>query len=176
MAEFSAYGIAGARVDRIAKTAACNKNLIYTYFENKERLFATVLQKNLVRIYEEVPFTPNDLPAFALRIFDFAMTHPDLMRLLTWFGLEQNADSPPERSVAWNVRVAALNEAQNAGQVGTAFSPNFLLTAIMGLATGWTAANPFGPSFDSDAHKHPEALRRNVAEAVRLLSASKMGG
>lgn len=25
MAEFSAFGIAGARVDRIAKTAGCNK-------------------------------------------------------------------------------------------------------------------------------------------------------
>ena len=44
-AEFSAYGIAGARVDRIAKTAGCNKNLIYIYFENKETLFTTVLQK-----------------------------------------------------------------------------------------------------------------------------------
>ena len=30
-AEFSAYGVAGARVDRIAKAAGCNKNLIYIY-------------------------------------------------------------------------------------------------------------------------------------------------
>jgi len=42
MAKFSAYGIAGARVDRIAKTAGCNKNLIYTYFKNKETLFTTI--------------------------------------------------------------------------------------------------------------------------------------
>lgn len=49
-AEFSAYGIAGARVDRIAKTAGCNKNLIYIYFENKETLFTTVLQKQFAHL------------------------------------------------------------------------------------------------------------------------------
>src|SRR5215472_12727986 len=95
MAEFSAYGIAGARVDRIAQMAGCNKNLIYIYFESKENLFATVLQKNLSRVYEDLPFTPNDLPGFAVRAFDYAMVHPDLMRLIAWFGLEQRVDGPP---------------------------------------------------------------------------------
>ncbi len=54
LAEFATYGIAGARVDRIAATAGCNKNLIYIYFENKETLFTTVLQKHLARVYEGV--------------------------------------------------------------------------------------------------------------------------
>jgi AcrR family transcriptional regulator len=172
MAEFSAYGIAGARVDRIAKTAGCNKNLIYIYFENKETLFTTVLKKHLVRVYEDIPFTPDDLPGYAERVFDFAMAHPDLMRLMAWFGLEQ-ADSPAERRTALDVKVAALLKAQKAGQVGTAFPPGFLLTAIMALATAWTAPNPFGPSLDPNAHKHLATLRRNIAEAVRLLSDSK---
>lgn len=176
MAEFSAYGIAGARVDRIAKTAGCNKNLIYIYFENKETLFTTVLKKHLVRVYEDVPFTPDDLPGYAARVFDFAMAHPDLMRLMAWFGLEQKADTPAERGTALEVKVAALKKAQNAGRVGTAFSPGFLLTAITALATAWTAANPFGPSLAPDAHKRPAVLRRNIAEAVRLLSESKIGG
>ncbi len=173
MAEFSAYGIAGARVDQIAKTAGCNKNLIYIYFENKETLFTTVLKKHLVRVYEDVPFTPDDLPGYAARVFDFAMAHPDLMRLMAWFGLEQKADSPAERRTALDVKVAALLKAQKAGQVGTAFPPGFLLTAIMALATAWTAPNPFGPSLDPNAHKHLATLRRNIAEAVQLLSDSK---
>src|SRR5580698_5133060 len=94
LAEFSAYGVAGARVDRIAATAGCNKNLIYIYFENKETLFVTVLQRHLARIYDELPFTPEDLPGYAARTFDFAMANPDLMRLMAWFGLEQMVDSP----------------------------------------------------------------------------------
>src|SRR6516225_9597086 len=91
LAEFSAHGIAGARVDRIAQTARCNKNLIYIYFEDKESLFATVLRKHLMRIHEEQPFTPDDLPGFAARVFDWAMANPELMRLLAWFALEHKA-------------------------------------------------------------------------------------
>ena len=173
MAEFSAYGIAGARVDRIAKTAGCNKNLIYIYFENKETLFATILQKHLARVYEEVTFTPEDLPAYATRLFDFAMAHPDLMRLMAWFGLEQNADSRAARGPSLAGKVAALIKAQKAGHVRTALPPRFLLTAITVLATAWTAANPFVPWLDPDAHKRPAALRRNIAEMVRLLSKSR---
>jgi AcrR family transcriptional regulator len=78
MAEFSAYGVAGARVDRIAATAGCNKNLIYVYFENKETLFTTLLRKQLTRVYDDLEFTPDDLPGYALRVFDFAIAHPDL--------------------------------------------------------------------------------------------------
>ena len=38
--EFSAYGIAGARVDRIASAAKANKQAIYAYFGSKDALFA----------------------------------------------------------------------------------------------------------------------------------------
>jgi AcrR family transcriptional regulator len=171
-AEFSAFGIAGARVDRIAKTAVCNKNLIYIYFESKETLFNTVLQKQLLRAYEEVAFTPDDLPTYAARLFDFAMAHPDLYRLLAWFNLEQTGMSSAERSAVKTAKIDALKKAQKAGHVGTAFPPGFLLTAIMSIATAWTAANPFGSTIDPDASKKPDALRRNVADAVRLLAQS----
>jgi hypothetical protein len=40
-------------------------------------------------------------------VFDFAMVHPDLMRLTAWFGLEQKADSPAERVAALDVKIAA---------------------------------------------------------------------
>src|ERR1700730_8044463 len=98
MEEFSSYGIAGARVDRIAKNAGCNKNLIYIYFENKETLFTTVLEKHLTRVYEENSFTPEDLPGYAAKVFDWAMTHPDIVRLMTWYSLERKVDNLTERA------------------------------------------------------------------------------
>ena len=124
LAEFSAHGIAGARVDRIAGAAGCNKNLIYIYFEDKETLFTTVLQKHLVRIHEEQPFTPDDLPGYAAKVFDWARANPDLMRLLAWSALEQPAKGQAERVAALNAKAAALAAAQNAGRVGTAFPPS----------------------------------------------------
>ncbi|MFC4588800.1 TetR family transcriptional regulator [Sphaerisporangium corydalis] len=170
MAEFSAYGVAGARVDRIAKSAGCNKNLIYIYFENKERLFTTVLEKHLLRVYEELVFTPDDLPGYAARVFDFTMAQPDLMRLMAWFTLEQRTEVPAARDTIHDAKVTQLMRAQNAGQVGTAFSPSFLLTIVMTLATTWTAGNPFGPALDPDAVASPETLRQNIVEAVKLIA------
>lgn len=170
MAEFSTYGIAGARVDRIAKTAGCNKNMIYIYFDNKETLFSTILQKHLTRVYEELPFTPDNLPGYAARVFNFAMTNPDLIRLMTWSSLEQKTESPAERGTIHDQKVAALIQAQSAGQVNKTLSPGFLLTAIMALATAWTASNPFGPSLDPDSTKNPDELKNSIAEAVRLIT------
>ncbi|SFI81195.1 transcriptional regulator, TetR family [Paenibacillus sp. UNC496MF] len=170
MAEFSAHGIAGARVDRIAKAAGCNKNLIYIYFDNKETLFATLLQKHLLRVYEDISFTPDDLPGYAARVFDFGMSRPDLMRLLAWYNLEQQNAVPPERSAAHGAKVGELAVAQRAGRVGGAFPPHFLMTAVMTLATAWTAANPFGASLDADSTKDLAALREAVSAAVGLLA------
>ena len=175
LAEFSAHGIAGARVDRIAHAARCNKNLIYIYFEDKETLCATVLLKHLMRIHEERPFTPDDLPGYAAKVFDWAMANPDLMRLMAWAALEQKAKGKAERVATFEAKVAALAEAQNAGRVGTAFPPEFLLIAVMSLATAWSAASPFGPSVNPRAAGCPAAVRQGLLEAVRLLASAGKG-
>ena len=170
MAEFSAYGVAGARVDRIAKTAGANKNLIYVYFESKEKLFTTVLEKNLLLVYEDLTFTPEDLPGFAARVFDFAMAHPELMRLVAWSCLEERAGTPAARGVVHDKKVEALRKAQHAGQVNAALPPGFLVVAMMTLATAWTAANPFGPVLAPGLATHPSALRHSIIEAVGLIT------
>lgn len=51
-----------------------------------------------------------------------------------------------------------------------ALPPSFLLTAIMALATAWTAANPFGLPVAADAAKNTAELREDIAGAVRLLA------
>jgi AcrR family transcriptional regulator len=175
LAEFSAHGIAGARVDRIAQAARCNKNLIYIYFEDKETLFTTVLQRHLVRIHQEQPFTPDDLPGYAANVFDWARANPDLMRLLAWSALQQPAKGQTERVEALAAKVAALAEAQNVGRVGTAFPPDFLLVAVMSLATAWSVASPFGLSVNPRAAERPAALREDLTEAVRLLASAGKG-
>jgi AcrR family transcriptional regulator len=170
LAEFSAHGIAGARVDRISQTAGCNKNLIYIYFEDKETLFTTVLHKHLMRVHEESPFTPDDLPGYAGKVFDFAMGNPDLVRLLAWSTLEQAAKGPAGRVESLRAKVAEVAKAQHAGQVGTGFTADFLVTAVMTLAMAWSVASPVGPSINPNAATHPSALRKSVVEAIRLLA------
>ena len=69
-AEFAAHGIAGARVDRIADSAGCNKQSIYGYFGSKDGLFEAVLDAIVARAVSEVPVDGHDLPGYAGRVFD----------------------------------------------------------------------------------------------------------
>ena len=44
------FGLAGARVDRIAERADINKRLIYYYFKSKDDLFLAVLENTYADI------------------------------------------------------------------------------------------------------------------------------
>src|SRR6516165_405935 len=149
--EFAAYGIAGGRVDRIALAARANKALIYSYFGNKEQLFRAVLERSLADVYSTVRFTADDLPGYAVGLFDFAMDHPHLMRLVMWNGLEQRPEWPLDNTSSLAAQVEAIRRAQAESRVAKSFPPDFLLTLIVTLASAWTAANPFGISITPDA-------------------------
>jgi AcrR family transcriptional regulator len=167
--EFAAYGIAGGRVDRIAMAAKANKSLIYDYFGSKEQLFQAVLERRLTDIYRTVNFDPDDLPAYAAMLFDFAMDHPHVMRLVMWNGLEQGRNWPLEETSSLATQVTKIRRAQAAGQVNKEYPPDFLLTLIVTLASAWTAANPFGMSITPDAIARRASLRRAIEDAVRKL-------
>jgi len=55
--EFSAHGIAGARIDRIEAAARANRALIYSHFGSKDGLFDAVMDAAVARVLAEVPFT-----------------------------------------------------------------------------------------------------------------------
>ena len=101
-AEFAANGIAGARVDRIAANAGCNKQAIYAYFESKDGLFEAVYSlysiQRKARLRLKVPMREDDvtLPSMvslwkgldwfereAYDMFGFRFDgHPNLRRIL----------------------------------------------------------------------------------------------
>ena len=104
-AEFSARGLSGARVDRIAAAAGVNKERIYQYFGNKEQFFAHVLSNQLALVMDAVPIAGTGSAAivdYAGRVFDYQSVHPELARLTFWEGLELAApvaeDERRERS------------------------------------------------------------------------------
>jgi len=166
MTEFVAYGVAGARVDRIATLASCNKNLIYIYFGNKESLLTAVLQENLPRIYDELDFDATDLGAFAGRVFDLAHSHPGLMRLLAWSSLEMPSDAVPARGKSRHAKLSKIRKAQASGQLSHKYPPDFLLTAVLALATAWSGVAPFGPSPRSVTAKQTATTRRLLVDMV----------
>jgi AcrR family transcriptional regulator len=170
LAEFAAHGLAGARVERIATASGFNKNLIYVYFGSKEALFKTVIRRNSERIAAELPFTPEDLPGYAARAFDFAMANPDSLRLVGWFALENQAGEPEERSAYMAGQKQLVQEAQADGKISAAFSSGFLMTAVLALAAGWSAASPWGPAMDPHEPDTTSELRESIARAIGSLT------
>ncbi|WNV84015.1 TetR family transcriptional regulator [Umezawaea sp. Da 62-37] len=166
-AEFSAFGIAGARVDRVAAAAEANKNLIYVYFSSKDRLFDAVFDAHVVQVLDEVPFTAEDLPSYAGALFDFYLAHPDLPRLATWHRLERGAlDQLPAVAASQRSKVDAIARAQADGKVAANRSPEVVLALVFALAGTWGPASPSAiPSDDGDA-----ARREAVVEVVRGLA------
>lgn len=167
--EFAEHGVAGARVDRIAKNAACNKNLIYVYFDSKENLFSTVLDHHLADAYAGLEFTPHNLPDLARQVFDYSQANPDLYRLLAWATLERTAPRPPTREREHDRKLPLIREQQNAGTVDGTLPAELILMAVMALATAWAPAFPFGVTANPDATLEPAVIREAVGAMVERI-------
>ncbi|MFJ8859555.1 TetR/AcrR family transcriptional regulator [Streptomyces sp. NPDC102451] len=86
--EFSSYGIAGARVNRIAERAGVNKERIYGHFQSKEGLFKAVISEAMAELVQEVRPGEGSIGDYVGRIFDHHRNDPTLLRLLIFEGLQ----------------------------------------------------------------------------------------
>lgn len=169
--EFARYGIAGARIDRIALRASANKALIYAYFGSKQNLFDEVVTDQVGRFDREVPFDPEDLPGHAGAAYDFLTAHPELVRLGEWHGLEEGAEGRRIPAIAQlrMRRVRSIARAQKAGVVSGTFPPDQLLALIWSLARTWAAAAPELRLTAKGEQRSRASRRRAVVEAARRL-------
>ena len=87
--EFSAHGIGGARVDRIAEKAGANKRMLYYHVGNKEDLYLAVLEGAYEKIRaeeRELDLEHLDPPQAIERLIDFTWNYfirnPEFLALL----------------------------------------------------------------------------------------------
>ena len=132
--EFARFGLAGARIDRIADSAMANKRSIYVHFGPKEHLFDLVVVDALAAMSEAVPFAADDLPGYAGRLFDYLLSEPETLRLGTWASLERPEAAEVEVS-AYRVKIEQLEE-----RYGSAAAD--VLVLMLGLITAWQAGSP----------------------------------
>ncbi|MFD3662072.1 TetR family transcriptional regulator [Streptomyces sp. NPDC058659] len=170
--EFATHGIAGARVDRIANAAAANKNLIYVYFCSKGRLFDAVFDAHVTHGLDSVPFTPDDLPEYAGRLFDYCRQHPEVIRLATWHRLERGDSHDRDPAVAaptHHAKLEALAAAQKEHGIGADFSPAALLTFVLSIALAWNPSNATSVPASTIEAESTDDRRRAIVAAVRRL-------
>ena len=87
--EFAAYGLAGARVDRIAAKAGANKRMLYYHVGNKEDLYLAVLEGAYEKIRAEergLALEHLNPPEAIKRLIDFTwnyfLRNPEFLALL----------------------------------------------------------------------------------------------
>ena len=172
--EFSAYGMAGARIDRIAASAGVNKERIYQYFGKKSEFFGIVLERQLAAVMEVVQITGTGVEAiarYAGDVFDYQVAHPQLARLTFWEGLECDRPTAEEkRRAASDSKVALVRAALP--QITEADARDLLLT-ILTLADGWqvlhTLDRLYTGTVTRDATRNA-SRRKAVVTAVEALT------
>lgn len=167
ISEFSAHGVAGARVDRVATAAECNKQMIYIYFGSKEKLFEAVFKELSEKVLKEVEFTPYNIVDYIGKLCDLFERHPEVVRLVSWCRLERRGDRAPEILFRdRRKRVEAVRRAQEDGAISKRFDADDLLgllgslTINHGLSLAEAKAAPLGE----------RARREAILRAVHLMT------
>lgn len=94
--EFHLGGLAGARIDGIARRASTNERMLYYYFGSKEQLFIAVLEETYdgfvaaqsQLMLDDMPPVPA-LTTFVQFVWDYYRSHPEVVRLINNENLHQ---------------------------------------------------------------------------------------
>jgi len=171
-AEFAEHGIAGARVDRIAAASGVNKAQMYGWFGSKDGLFDAVFDEQLHRIVDSVPFDAEDLPGYAVALYDSYLREPELVRLASWNRLERvpTGDLLAGHRHLAEPKLEAIARAQAEGRVVGGLLPADVYALVIALAGTWSPVSGTVTAASGDERAEHErrraALRLAVARAL----------
>jgi AcrR family transcriptional regulator len=138
--EFAQYGLAGARIDRIARNAQASKERLYAHFRDKESLFREVFAADSAEFFRAATLRPDAVPEFVGDIYDHVVSRPEHLRMITWANLEgvtleePHADGQP----VFSQDIAAIEAAQAAGHVDPAWQPADLIAMLFSIGLAWS--------------------------------------
>lgn len=164
--EFAERGIAGARVDRIVAAARTNKAQLYGYFGSKDGLFDAVIADRADRVIGAVPFDADDLPGWAVGMYDENLRHPDLVRLITWLRLERRPTGRLSDNSDDKPKLEAIARAQAAGRVRPG-DPFDLFALVLAMACTWSPASGFYTTTAAEPASEHDRRRALLRDCVR---------
>ncbi|MDT0303605.1 TetR family transcriptional regulator [Streptomonospora wellingtoniae] len=172
-AEFAAHGIAGARVDRISGEARVSKAQMYAYYGSKEELFDAVLADQVAGVLDAAPLTAEDLPGYAVRLYDAYLAHPQLVRLATWARLERTPAGHLFSAEAEHPKIQAITEAQHSGHIDPALPAAEVHSMVISMAMTWSPSSLTFTTTAADPGADHDRRRASLATAVsRAFSAT----
>ncbi|MGW5364123.1 TetR family transcriptional regulator [Actinopolymorpha pittospori] len=197
LAEFSAKGYAGARVNEIAERAGVNKQLISYYFGGKAGLHRALLARwrqgeDEVVAGQRERTLPDLVTGYVARL----PRDRDLARLLAWEGLttadgtgtsrsgeepegaDDDADDPSGqvRTSRMQEALVDLDRRQHDGEIADDLDPRAFLLAIMAATTAPVTLPHLARSIygtDPDSDEFAAAYAEQLARMVRHLAGPK---
>ena len=118
LAEFSARGFAGARVDAIARRARVNKRMLYYCFGAKQDLYREILRRKIAERSEWLEATPDDFAGALAHIYLSGGADIDFVRLMEWEAIDSGGRkciAEAERRALFEKAVARLRRAPAQG-------------------------------------------------------------
>jgi TetR/AcrR family transcriptional regulator len=169
---FAEQGLAGARMDEIARAAKVNKALLYYYFRSKEELHRFVLEALFSQLRAgaadgATPSPQKRLSAVVDHFFDFVRQHPNYPRLV------QRALLNRGPNLDWIVSeyyrplhsrlVRTIEEGISAGEFRRVDARNTAFTVISIMVFYFAAAPVLSHILGHDALRPPEVAKRRQA-------------
>jgi HCOMODA/2-hydroxy-3-carboxy-muconic semialdehyde decarboxylase len=193
MAEFTAKGFAGARIDAVAERAGVNVRAIYQHFESKAALFDAVVGDSVHRRHERLLtdmaglFDVRDGLAEVLPLFRRVLgDHPGWVRLMAWKELSEDPEagaadivSGADRQPLYRREIALLDAARERGQIPADLDSDLLLIALTALASFPWFVRPLTLLVTEQSPESPEFLARWDAFLLamgRALVGAEAGG
>jgi len=143
--EFGRRGFDGGRVERIARRARVNKQLVFYYYNSKRGLFQAVLSRAATELERAIGQVAGveGRPLARLRAvldaqFDFLAANPDLVTLLMQAGRSEARPLAP----AIRRLVVLLAEGQGLGDVRDDLDPHLAATQALLLMIAYVGLEP----------------------------------
>lgn len=162
-------------MERIARRAGVNKQLLFYYYHSKRGLFQAVLTqgtRELERALGDVgPKTGGSLKRIRDELeglFDLLLAHPDLVSLLTQAGRADAGSLAP----AIKRLVVLLAEGQGLGQVRDDVDPHLVAAQALVLIVGYLKLEPLVAASAPPLSADEPALRQRWRDAAADLVVS----
>jgi TetR/AcrR family transcriptional regulator len=182
--EFAQEGVAGARMDHIARVARVNKALIYYYFRDKEELLGAVLEQVFSGLAERIhAVMDRDLPvrekvlAYAAAHFDYIAASPLNPRLVQREMMRAGRQGSPHirRIVERYLRpiLARLAELLRAGMESGDFrrvDPMHFVFSIVAMNVFYFSSAPVLALMGKSDPLAPEAVAARKAAVLDLIA------
>ncbi len=137
LAEFSARGFAGARVDAIARRARVNKRMLYYCFGAKQDLYREILRHKIDERAGMIESTPDDFAGALTHIYLAVGTDIDFVRLMEWEAIDSGGRkriAETERRALFEKAVARLRVLQRRGSIPRGVNLTQLFISMLSLA------------------------------------------